>query len=62
MGHELLGRIEYELDAAGKRTGRWRPRAEAAFADRQNFAKSAPEQRWRRGKRTGTEPVEIAKK
>jgi hypothetical protein len=43
---EVFGKLEYELDANGKRTGRWRPRG-----------KPTP---WRSSK-TAMEPVEKTK-
>jgi hypothetical protein len=48
---ECLGRIEYELDANGARTGRWRPRGTPT--------RTWP---WRGGRSEASEPVEAKKR
>jgi len=53
---EPVGRIEYEVNDAGKRTGRWRPREGAPIGNRQ-----AKVQAWRKGKMP-SEPVEAPRK
>jgi|HubBroStandDraft_3_1064219.scaffolds.fasta_scaffold99170_3 hypothetical protein len=60
MSTQCVGKIEYELDANGKRTGRWRPREGSAVASKQGFTAKVP-QAWRPGK-SGSEPVEAPRK
>jgi len=61
MGSELIGRVEYETDANGARTGRWRPR-EGSKINKPllGVQRRAPTNPWRKG-RPPTEPVEVKK-
>jgi hypothetical protein len=63
MPTETHGRIEYELDANGKRTGRWRPRDGAAQSWKPAGRLRGPvTQKWRPGKaKAGQEPAECDK-
>lgn len=61
MSTEACGRIEYELDSAGKRTGRWRPREGSAVSVRQGMYRSRPPERWRKGG-GASPPAEAVKK
>jgi hypothetical protein len=58
---ETLGKVEYELDAAGKRTGRWRPREGSSIQKLQGMSLAPVVQKWRPG-RTAIEPTEAPKK
>ena len=61
MTTECVGRIEYELDASGKRTGRWRPREGSAFGVQRGMYRTRPPEKWRKGKSVGN-VVEATKK
>ena len=60
MSVETIGRLEYELDASGKRTGRWRPREGSGLGVQQGMYRVKPPEKWRKG--APTAPVEAAKK
>ena len=58
---EPVGRIEYELTAEGKRTGRWRPRDGSSMAVQQGMYRSKPSEKWRKGRAVGSVTEEVRK-